>query len=489
MDEKLSKKTIDFRPPVVAILGHVDHGKTTLLDYIRKTNTVSKEAGGITQKIGAYQIEFKGKKITFIDTPGHSAFEDMRSRGASVADIAILLVAADDGIKPQTIEAEKHIKNAGIPQIIAIGKIDLPNANPAKIKSQLAKQDILIEEMGGKIPTVELSAKTGKNIDDLLELILLIAELENIHVDKDLNFEAIVIESYLDKNKGPVATILVKSGYCQVGDEIGVENIFGKIKTIIDPIGQKLQKAMPSAPVEILGFKSAPPIGGIVFKLSDKMQQSKTILQVSSSPATTHSVMLEREEIKKRLKIIIKTDTQGSLEAIIANLPNDISVIHSTTGDVIESDVLLAKSVEAIIFGFNIKLQQSILKLAKSEKVEIKVFKVIYKLLEELETYLKEFKEKKLKKQIIGSAKIVAKFNIDNQTIAGCKVTSGIINLDAPARVIRNDKILSEVKINSLKTRKKDITVAREGSECGVSFIPDLDFEVGDSIELLAQNL
>ncbi len=344
---------------MVAVLGHVDHGKTTLLDKIRQTNVVAKEFGGITQHIGAYQIKAKDKTITFIDTPGHAAFSEMRSRGAKVADLAILVVATDEGVKPQTLESLKYIKNAKIPYLVAINKTDLPHTDVKETEKDLAKNKILVESQGGKIVSVPVSAKTGKGINDLLEMILLLAEMEEIKGDEKAKLEAVVIESRLDKNRGPLATILIRNGNLKTGDQVEADGAFAKIKAMFDESGKSVKKAGPSKPVEILGFKSVPPIGSSI-----KQTEEMVLPEEKPRPELT-----KKEEIEKnKLRLIIKTDVNGTLEAISAGLPRETEVIDSAVGEVNESDILLADTTGAEIIAFNVKTPAKVKKFGDHRK-------------------------------------------------------------------------------------------------------------------------
>ncbi|HEY5600920.1 MAG TPA: translation initiation factor IF-2 [Patescibacteria group bacterium] len=472
-----------LRPPIVTVLGHVDHGKTSLLDAIRKTNVAAREHGGITQKIGAYQIEFKGKKITFIDTPGHAAFEKMRSRGASVADIAILVIAAEEGLKPQTNEAIKHIKNANIPMIVAINKIDLEGANPAKVKEQLAAGEVLVEGYGGDVPVVEVSAKTGKNLDELLEMINLLSDVSEIKADPQGNLEAVVIESALDKSRGPVATLVVKNGTLKVGDEIysGAEK--SKIRALISDNGKNLQTAEPSVPVEILGFKTVPAVGAII------STSPQVAGQATSKTTSALEVLQERELGKNKLRLIIKADTAGTLEAIEVNLPKDeVMIIKSQTGEVGVEDVQLAKTTDSKIYAFNVKIPPQVLKLADNEKVALHSFRLIYDLFDQLDKDLENQFNKKIESMILAEAKVVASFDINGQRIAGCKVIKGEINKGSKVRLTRGKQEIGWAEVSSLKRKASDVSSVSINTECGIGLSPNLDFQVGDKIELVALN-
>jgi len=469
--------------PVVTLLGHVDHGKTSLLDTIRSTNIVAREFGGITQHIGAYQISHHNQKITFIDTPGHAAFEKMRSRGANVCDIAVLVIAADDGVKPQTVEAVKHIKNAQVPIIVAINKIDLSNADVPKIKGQLAKEGIEIEEQGGEVPVVLVSAKTGQGLADLLDMILLVSQLTEKTSDKDASLESVVIESYLDKARGPVVHLIVKTGTLGVGDEVKVDGVEGKVRAMIDDLGKMVSKAGPSTPVEVLGIKKPVEMGAILKKTGVK--KSTPVLEEENVSVSPLSLLARREEIKRKLKIILKTDVSGSKEAILENLPDEIHVVSASTGEISDFDILHAKASQAIIYGFNVKVKGNVQKQADQEGVKIKIFNVIYKFFEDLDEELARLEAAKEESQILGRAKIIAQFEIEGQKVAGCRVTSGELSLEKTVRLLRDGKIIGQAKIKSLKQKKINVEKVTKGIECGVTFLPELDFTVGDALELL----
>jgi len=477
--------TNNFRPPVVTILGHVDHGKTTLLDYIRKTNIASREHGGITQHVGAYQIETSGKKITFIDTPGHEAFAKMRSQGAGVADIAILVVAANDGVMPQTIESINHIKSAGISCIVAVTKIDLPGINLDKIKKQLVKQDLKLEEYGGEIPLVAISAKTGQGIDKLLQMVILLYELKEIKKDLKEQTKAVVIESTLTKNRGIVATVIIRNGRLTIGDNIVCDKQAFKIRALINWLGKNVKEAEAGDPVEILGWQFPPSIGSIVFKteeikLATKPPMSVSKVSIKKPLLPTHQEILPEEE---KIRLIIKADTYGTLEAIINGLKNkkNIEIIQTGIGIISEGDIFLAKTTKSLIVGFQIKLTDQILKLAEAEKVIIKTYNIIYELFNELDEVVEAIKTGNMVK-ILGEAKIIALFHIKNQIIAGVKVTSGRIARGDQVKIMRGNQELTRVRIKSLRHGKEDVTTSSQGSEAGVLFSQNLDLLTGDSI-------
>ena len=472
------------RSPIVAVLGHVDHGKTTLLDAIRKTNVAAREAGAITQHIGAYQLTFADKKITFIDTPGHAAFETMRSRGAEVADVAVLVVAADDGVKQQTIEAVRHIRSAKIPLVVAINKIDLPQANIAKVKKDLAKNNVLLEGFGGNVPFAEISAKTGQGIENLLELINLTGELEELYCDPADNLDGVVIESSLDKNRGPVATVIITNGTLKIGDQILAGDITGKVRALFNEDLQAVNLALPSTPVEVLGLESVPPVGSIVSlaKISKPEQLEAPRPSIMINPL---ELMQQRESRKDQLPVIIKADVLGSAGAIIDNLPEKVWIIASGTGIVTEQDLLLAESAGAIIYNFNLKVPPTIQKQATDRKVTIKSFNIIYKLLEDVENGVTNLEKRQSQKKVDGTAKIIAEFQIDSQRIAGCKVLEGFLEVGRLVRLIHQGTIMAETKIKSMKQKTENVSKVTKGDDCGVMFANILDFQIGDSIELL----
>lgn len=457
------------RPPVVAVLGHVDHGKTTLLSAIKEQDLLSKESGGITQHIGAYQATFKGKKITFIDTPGHKAFTAMRSRGAKVTDIVVLVVAADDGVMPQTKESLKHIKTAKVPFLVAINKIDLSTAMVDRVKRQLAEAGVALEGYGGKVVSVEVSAKEKKGITELLEMILLIAEMADLKADAEGDLQAVVIESFLDSFRGPMATLLVKNGTLKTKDEIWAENIFCKVKAMFDEKGKRVRVALPSQPVEVLGFKSVPSVGSVITPGPQKKLEKKK---------KTTEVLEEG----KKLKIVLKADTLGTLEAIKSNLSEEVELVESGVGDVSESDVLMASSVGAVIINFRTKIYRKVKELAALEKVKIKDYQVIYHLLEDLEKEVLHLLEPTIDEEVQGEAEVIAEFKIKGDHIAGCRVLKGRIDKTDPVHLKRKGKIMGTTKIKSFQKEKQDIKKAKTGDEVGIVFSPPLDFKLQDMI-------
>lgn len=473
-------KNSDIRPPIVTILGHVDHGKTTLLDAIRKANVAGGEHGGITQHIGAYQITHNLQYITFVDTPGHAAFEKMRSRGAEVADIAILVVAANDSVKPQTTEAIKHIKAAQTPIIVAITKTDLPNVNVEKVKQDLQKQEVVAESYGGNVPFVEVAAPKGKGIAELLEVIQLVWQItpqKNLPKDP---LEAVVVESFLDKSRGPVNSVIVKKGSLSLGQKIEVDSEIIKVKALVDDSGKNIKEANPSKPVEILGFKKILEVGSIVKEII------KTGDGIVKEASTHGDIIAKAQEAKDKFKVIIKADVLGSLEAIVANLPEKILVISQGVGDVQPADINFAKGAKAPVLAFNVSIPAAVLKHAKQEHVPIRQYQVIYKLIDDLEDIVKSFEDTKHEIKIKGRAQIVATFEIDGKKIAGAKVTSGKLKVGDEVILRKENGEGTQTQIASIKKFRKDVESAAAGQECGVAFSAELDFKVGDIIESLS---
>ena len=451
------------RPPVITVLGHVDHGKTSLLDRIRKADVAARELGGITQAIGAYQIDHQGRKLTFIDTPGHAAFSAMRARGGKVADVAILVVAADDGVMPQTKESIGHIKAAGIPYVVAVNKVDLPAANVLKVKSDLAEAGEYVEGYGGNVPLVEISAKTGQGIDHLLENVLLLAELEELKDTSSQPLTAVVIESQLHPHKGPLATLLVKTGKLTPKDDLfsGSTKI-GKVRSLVGAAGENISLALPSTPVQVLGFESAPSVGDLITTLPGQA-------------ATPVSVVLGRTTSVTEIKqaaVIIKADVAGSLEAILGSLPENVNVISSSVGGVTESDIQLAIGNKAVIICFNVKAAGTVAKLASVEKVKIVSFGIIYELFDCLKELVGQV-QKEDQVEVVGEAKVLKTFPFDNQIVYGCLVTSGKIRL--------GDKV-AESKVVSLRVGKETVKEAKKDTECGLILEPQLDYKIGDVI-------
>lgn len=472
------------RPPIITILGHVDHGKTTLLDYIRKSSVASKEHGGITQHIGAYQVTHDGKLITFIDTPGHAAFEQMRSRGAKVADIAILVVAIDDGIMPQTIEAIKHIQEAKVPIIVAVNKFDLPgidkNIQLQKIKKQLSDHKINIEEYGGDVPLIPLSAKSGEGVDKLLEMILLVSEMHELKGDSSLPAAGVIIEATLDKFKGPIATVLIRNGTLKRGDSIELGGIKSRVRGMFDFSGKPQDSAGPSTPVEVLGLEAVPSVGAVLGELAE----------VKQAEAMQSLVEKLKQGETKTLKVIIKADKQGSLEAIQTSLDklNEekkvIDFIFTGTGDIGEENIKLASTVGAIVIGFNVKVVTTAAKLAETEHVLIRTYNIIYELLDDVEEVVNTLLEVGQLEEVIGKANIIAEFpHGKEEKIAGCRMIEGSIAKGQRIRIVREGVNVGETKLKFLKKVKEEVNKVEKGNDCGMLFDPPVDFVIGDVVE------
>lgn len=474
--KKAEQKAILSRPPIVVVLGHVDHGKTSLLDHIRQSRVAAGEHGGITQAIGAYQVPVSTKEgnrlITFIDTPGHEAFSAMRSRGAEVADIALLVVAADDGVKPQTEEAIKHIKKAAIPFVVTINKVDLPAANVEKVKRQLVKHDVLVEGYGGDVVVVPISAKTGQGINDLLEMVLLVSDLSSKPLEPDAAFSGVVIESRRDRHTGSVATLIVKTGTLHVGDDIHAEQIAGRVRGMVDEYAKRVDSAPPGKPVEVLGWNEVPSVGA-------QVSAGKVVEKAHTAPL--HDDLEIPKPEKGVLNLIIKADTIGSLEALSAILPQGVTILSQGVGEITESEVLFAKTTGSIIIGFGTRVLPAASKLAELERVIIKTDPLIYRLAEEVEEVVEALKSGGLEEQL-GVASILAKFTINNVTIAGAKVLDGRIARGDTVKIMREEKEIGRSRITSLKSGKKDVTKTETGAECGVGFDSPLDFAPGDAI-------
>jgi len=482
-------------------MGHVDHGKTSLLDDIRETHVTDREAGGITQHIGAYMVEKNNRKITFLDTPGHEAFTAMRMRGANATDIAILVVAADDGVMPQTIEAINHAKAANVPIIVAVNKMDLPGANPEKVKEQLTEYDLVPEEWGGQTIFCPISAKKGEGIDNLLEMVLLQADVLELKANPHKQAKGTVIEARLDKAKGTIASMLVQRGTLDVGDTIIVGSSIGRIRTMTNDKGKKVKNAGPSTPVEITGLTSVPNAGDIFYEVKDektakhliekrKVQEREKELSTNSM-VTLDDLFNQIEEGKlKQLNLIVKADVQGSVEAVkssLEKLSNDevrVKVIHSSVGAIKETDVTLAKVSNAIIIGFNVRPDALAKQEAEKDEVEIKLYSVIYNAIEDVEQAMKGLLDPEFKEVIIGNAEVRQVFKVSNVgTIAGCYVTDGKIARNSIVRVIRDNVVLHEGKLISLKRFKDDAKEVAYGYECGVQIEDWNDIQEGDIIE------
>ncbi len=477
------------RPPVVVVLGHVDHGKSSLLEAIRDFKITSKESGGITQHIGAYEVEDKGKTITFIDTPGHEAFSAMRARGAEVADIALLVVDAAQSVQPQTKEAIMAIKRAEIPMIVVINKIDLPNANPEKIKGELAKIDVSVESYGGEIPSVNVSAKERTGIDELLEVILLVADLENLEAETIVPAEGLIIESFMDGNKGPVATAIVKKGILKTKNIIATDLAMAKVKSIKDFKGKEIDQALPSQPVIILGFDKVPAVGE-KFETYKTAEEAEDEIKKEVPKRESAPTVLDLSGDKKVLNIILKGDVFGSLEAVEAmlkNLPQDkavLRILKSEVGEINETDAKLAEMSKAAIIGFRVKISPSVVKFMKADlerKLRIKTFEVIYELIQDVRHSLEKTLEAEIVRTDVGKLKTILVFwGEKNRQIVGGKVTEGELKKGLKLEVFRDDKKIGTGKIVNLQRDKKDIDLLKKGSEAGILFEGSVKIEKGD---------
>ncbi len=489
------------RPPVVVVMGHVDHGKTSLLDTIRKTNVIAKEAGGITQHIGAYRVRIHDKKITFLDTPGHEAFTSMRMRGAQVTDIAILVVAADDGIMPQTVEAINHAKAAGVTIIVAINKIDKEGANPDKIKQELTEYDLIPEEWGGDTICVPISAKYNQNIDELLEMVILVAEMKELKANPDRRAKGTVIEAQLDKGRGPVATVLVQNGTLKTGDIVVAGTAEGRVRAMVDDRGNKVKKAGPSVPVEIIGLSEVPE-GGDTFYAVDDEKKARAVVEkrkekikeehIKSRSVVSLDALFDqiKEGEVKDLNIIVKADVQGSVEAVkqsLTKLSNEevrVNCIHGGVGGVTESDVMLAAASNAIIVGFNVRPDNGALSSAKQNDVDIRLYRVIYHAIEEIEAAMKGMLAPKFKENILGHAEVRNTFKVSGVgTIGGGYVQDGKISRNSQVRIVRDGIVVHEGILSSLKRFKDDVKDVAAGYECGIGIENFNDIKNGDIVE------
>ncbi len=485
------------RPPVITIMGHVDHGKTRLLDAIRNANVMDTEAGGITQHIGAYQVEVDGQKITFLDTPGHEAFTAMRARGARVTDITVLVVAADDGVMPQTLEAIDHARAAGVPIVVAINKIDRPGANPDLVKKQLADAGLAVEEWGGDTICVLTSAKAKEGISELLENLLLVAEMENLRADPSQPAKGVVIEAKLDKTRGPLATVLIHDGSLRPGDVVVVGSTWGRIKAMFNDTGKRLRRAKPSTPAAILGLHSVPQVGDTLTTVSGERQArllAEGHQQEAESAPKTVSLTNLFDQINagrvKELNIILKADVQGSIEPIRTSLEHlgtdevQVSIIHSGSGNVTESDVMLATASKGLIIAFNTSIEAGAQRMAETERVDIRQYNVIYDLVGDVEKALKGMLAPKYVEVIEGRAEVRNVFTTGKRSkVAGVYVTEGKITRDVAARVRRKEQVVFESVVSSLKRFKDDAKEVTTGYECGVGIKDFSSFEVGDILE------
>ena len=490
LKEKFAKKKLKLkeRPPVVVVIGHVDHGKSTLLEGIQEVSITSKEFGGITQHIGAYQVKHKNKLITFLDTPGHEAFTAMRERGAKVTDIAVLVVAADDGVKPQTIEAIRHAKKYNLPLVVAINKIDKPEADPERVKKELADQGVMVEGWGGHVVCQEISAKEKKNLDKLLDLILLVAEMEELKAEFDVPALGTVIEAHLDHERGPVVTVLVQNGTLKIGDAITCGRAFGIVRSLENFLGKKIDYAEPSTPVRILGLDSVPEVGDVLNVEKNKEQAKARVMKLKKFMP---QIPVTREiKGKKLLNLIIKTDVTGSLDAVLGALAQlETSkvaphVIHFGVGKINESDIIRASSSNAVILGFHVDISPVAKRLAENEKVKYKIYEVIYELTDEVEKMLEKMIEPEIKRVKLGRLKVLAVFRTEKKRIIlGGKVTSGKLKRDLQIEVIRNDEKIGEGKLVNLQINKANVQEVEQGKECGIEFEGEIKIKEGDILE------
>jgi len=487
-EKNLRKESSVSRPPIVVVLGHIDHGKSSLLEAIRDFKITEKETGGITQHIGAYQIEENNKKITFIDTPGHEAFSQMRSRGAKVADIAILVVDSSEGIKAQTKEVISHIKKLEMPVIVALNKIDKPTADPQKVKRDLSQQDFLVEEMGGKIPSVEVSAKTKKGIPELLDLIILLAEMENLTANSQQLGQGVVIEAFLDNLRGPTATLLLRGGNLKPGDIVGTPSAFVKIKNLENFQKKTIQKALPSEPVIIFGFNEVPKVGE-EFQVFQDIKDAQSSIKVSEKEKL--SKVLEVKEGQKILNLILKADVVGSNEAIeeiLVNLPQEkviLRILKSEVGNINESDLKLAVGGRAVILGFRVKVDSIAQKIAEREKIKIMKFDVIYDLIEDIRKLMEKMIVAREVRVNLGRVKVLVRFLAEkNRQIIGGKVIEGEVKRGAAIEVLRNEEKIGTGKLVNLQRNKKDADLVSRGEECGILYEGDVKVEEGDVLAI-----
>ena len=489
------------RPPVITIMGHVDHGKTTLLDTIRKTHVTDGEFGGITQHIGAYQVHVKNKKVTFLDTPGHEAFTAMRARGAKITDIVIIVVAADDGVMPQTKEAIDHAKAAGVPVIVAVNKMDKPGANPDRIMSEMAELDMMPEEWGGNTIFCQISAKSGDGVKELLDTIMVLAEVEDFKANPDQLAVGTVIEAKLDKGRGPVATLLVQSGTLKAGDCLVVGTAFGRVRKMVDDLGREIKSAKPSTPVEIIGLNDVP-VAGDIFKVFDSEKKARQIAETrltkridqernASSAMSLDDLARQIEEGDlQTINLIIKADVQGSAEAVKASMEKidvqgvKVNVIRSSAGAITESDIMLASASHALIYGFNVRPNANVRKKAEEEGIEIHLHNIIYKALEEMENAMKGMLAPVYEEVVIGQAEVRQLFKMSKVgTIAGCMVTDGCMKRECSVRLIRDGVVIYSGKLGSLRRFQNDVKEVQSGFDCGLTIENFNDIKVDDVIE------
>src|SRR3972149_1369197 len=461
---------MNTRPPIITVMGHIDHGKTTLLDAFRSTNVAAKEAGGITQHIGAYQIDHQGKKLTFIDTPGHAAFSKMRSRGAAVTDLVILVVDAVESVKPQTKECVEHIKAAKVPFLVAINKMDLPNAVPEIVKKDLADNGVLVEGYGGDIVCVPLSAKTKKGLPELLEMVLLMAEMQKLTADPKAEPKAVVIESTLDPKRGPAATVIVKSGTLTGGQDVYTPETSGRIRNLLDWQHRPLPQALPGDPALILGFKLVPEVGSVV-------SDTESELVVKARPAFAKATAGD-----KKLKLLIKAAVAGTLEAIVNNLGDAVELVGQGVGNINESDVLLAQSTGARILAFRVKVSSQAESLAEKEAVPVKSYQLIHELLDDIQDQALKLLEPTIDEQVLGEASILQAFTVKSSQIAGCQVNSGKLSVGDMVHLFREDRLLGNSRIKSIYQGKDSVDKAKRGEQYGLGFANKLEFQPKDKL-------
>ncbi|MBO8153498.1 translation initiation factor IF-2 [Thermovirga sp.] len=499
--KKPEGKNLQPRAPIITVMGHVDHGKTSLLDYMRKTKVTEREAGGITQHIGASTLEYNGRKIVFLDTPGHEAFTSMRARGAQVTDIVILVVAADDGVMPQTVEALNHAKASGVPIVVAVNKIDKPEARPDRVRQQLSEHGLIPEEWGGDTIFVDISAKTGVGVDQLLEMVLLVADMNELKADPTVPPCGVIIEAKLDRGKGPVATVIVQEGTLRVGNILVSETSWGKVRAMIDDRGRTLKEAGPSTAVEILGFNDVPSPGE-TFKVVSAEKEARALVdrvkqeeKAASAKAERHITLEElydkmSEGETPALRLVLKCDVQGSLEALKGSLKKlqteevEIDFIHEGVGRISESDVMLASASDAIIIGFNVRPDAKAKKLAEAEGIQIRLYNVIYDLIDDVKSALEGMLAPTLREQTLGQAEIRAVFKVPKiGKVAGCYVLEGVIRRNAKIRIVRDGIVIWNGSLDTLKRFKDDVREVAAGYECGMSFTNFQDFNEGDIVE------
>jgi len=493
---------LQLRPPIVTVMGHVDHGKTRLLDAIRQTNVMDSEAGGITQHIGAYQVEYKGQKITFLDTPGHEAFTAMRAHGAQITDITILVVAADDGVMPQTIEAISHARAAGVPIIVAMNKIDKPEANPDRVKQQLSEAGLICEDWGGDTVCVPVSAKEKRNITDLLENVLAVAELEELKADPTRPATGVVVEARLDKSKGPTATILINNGTLKIGDLVVVGATAGRVRAMLNDKGTPIRKAEPATPVEILGLGAVPQVGDSLTVVADEHHAQELVEkhkaeQTKAGAARAVSLHSLYEQISagkvKELNVILKTDVQGSIEPIRTSLEKlgseavKVRIIHAGAGNITESDVLLAIASKGLIVGFDVGIEEGAKRQAAAEGIDIRLYDIIYSLIDDIDKALKGLLPAPIVEVIEGRAEVIAVFPAKGNKVAGVRVAEGKVTRGVKVRVWRGKKTLADSTVASLKRFKENVKECAAGFECGVGVEGFGDFQMGDVMEFYSQ--